>query len=90
MESKPVLTQNHKENRKLFCKKNLKQGWSKVWFSDEKRWCLDGPYRIGFYEHDLRRDTLLRMKRHSRGGSLTVWGAIFSNKKTPLVIRKCI
>ena len=28
------------------------------------------------------------MKRHSGGGSLTVWGAIFSNKKTPLVIVK--
>ena len=72
MKSKTVLTQKHKENRKMFCKKNLKQDWSKVWFCDEKRWCLDGPDRIGFYWYDLRRETLLRMKRHSGGGSLTV------------------
>ena len=86
MKAKPVLTKKHKENRKLFCKKNLKQDWSKVWFSDEKRWCLDGPDRVGFYWHDLRKDTLLRMKRHSGGRSLTVWGAICGSKKSPLVI----
>ena len=32
MKSKPVIAQKHKENRKLFLKKNLKRGWSKVVF----------------------------------------------------------
>ena len=60
----------------------MKQNWSKIWFTDEKRWCLDDPDRVGHYWHDLRKEPLTKSKRQAGGGSLMIWAAICQNKKT--------
>ena len=52
------LTPAHIKQREVFCRKYLKQNWSKICFTDEKRWCLDGPDRVGHYWHDLRKEPL--------------------------------
>ena len=43
------LTQAHIKQREVFCRKYMKQNWSKIWFTDEKMWCLDSPDRVGHY-----------------------------------------
>ena len=86
MKCKPPLTANHKRDRMRFCRQYLQQDWSKVWFTDEKRWCLDGPDRIGYYWHDLRKEPLLRGKRQCGGGSVMVWGGICGDQTTNICI----
>jgi transposase len=88
MKSKPVLTTQHKEARIEFCRTNMKTDWAKIWFTDEKRWCLDGPDCFSYYWHDLRKEPLLRSKRQGGGGSLMMWGGICGGKITsPCFIR---
>lgn len=88
MKSKPVLTAIHKEARMEFCRANMKTDWSKIWFTDEKRWCLDGPDCFSYYWHDLRKEPLLRNRRQGGGGSLMMWGGICGGKTTsPCFIR---
>jgi hypothetical protein len=88
MKSKPVLTTIHKDARMEFCRTNMKTDWSKTWFTDEKRWCLDGPDCFSYYWHDLRKEPLLRSRRQGGGGSLMMWGGICGSKTTsPCFIR---
>lgn len=84
MKSKPPLTAFHKEARLTFCRVNMQRDWSKVWFTDEKRWCLDGPDCCSYYWHDLRKEPHLRSKRQAGGGSLMVWGGICGGRFTSL------
>jgi transposase len=84
MKSKPPLTPFHKAARLSFCRLNMQRDWSKVWFTDEKRWCLDGPDCYSYYWHDLRKEPLLRSKRQGGGGSLMVWGGFCGNRTTTL------
>ena len=50
-------------------------------FSDEKKFNLDGPDEYKYYWHDLRKEKKIFSKRHSGGGSVIIWGA-FSYKGT--------
>lgn len=84
MRCRPPLTPAHRANRVTFCRRYMQQDWNKVWFTDEKRWCLDGPDRVGYYWHDLGKDPLIRSKRQAGGGSLMVWGGICGGKWTTL------
>jgi transposase len=81
---KPPLTAAHKAARMEFCRVYLKQDWSSVWFTDEKRWCLDGPDRYSKYWHDLRKEELLGSRRQGGGGSIMVWGGICGGRTTSL------
>ena len=84
MKSKLPLTVLHKNARLEFCRTYMQQEWSKVWFSDEKRWCLDGPDCFSYYWHDLRKEPLLRSKRQGGGGSFMIWGGMCVMKTTSL------
>lgn len=50
------------------------QDWSKVVFSDEKRFCGDGP--DGWYSWMPQGQTIKRNKRQQGGPSVQVWGAL--------------
>lgn len=82
----PTLTCKHKSERLNFARETLLNGqpyWSKICFSDEKRFCLDGPDCSQKYWHDIRKDNLIfDQNTFSRG--VMVWGAIFSDG------RRCI
>jgi transposase len=84
MKRKPTLTATHKTARMEFCRVYLRQDWSTVWFTDEKRWCLDGPDRYSHYWHDLRKEELLGSRRQGGGGSIMVWGGICGGRTTTL------
>jgi transposase len=83
---KPKLTELHKKARLDFAKKYFtwKSEWTKVIFSDEKKFNLDGPDGYRHYWHDLRKEPLIFSKRHSGGGSLMVWAGFCSEGATSL------
>ena len=58
--------------------------WSRVVFSDEKKWNMDGPDGLMFYWHRTGHQERRAVKRHSGGGSVMVWGAFSASGKTEL------
>jgi hypothetical protein len=57
--------------------------WSNVWFSDEKKWNMDGPDGPKqWIDTRKQRDTPVR--RHTGGGSVMIWGGFCGGTKTPL------
>lgn len=61
--------------------------WTKVVFSDEKKFNLDGPDGFQYYWHDLRKEPQYFKKRNFGGGSLMLWAAFSMEGKTHLL--KC-
>lgn len=85
----PVLTKKHKENRLKWAREKVTWDaakWSKVVFSDEKKFNLDGPDGLQFYWHDLRFEPQVFSRRQNGGGSVMVWGAFCAEGKSELVI----
>lgn len=85
----PVLTQKHKEARLVWAREKVTwdaEKWSKVVFSDEKKFNLDGPDGLQYYWHDLRFDPQIFSRRQNGGGSVMVWGAFCAQGKSELVI----
>lgn len=74
---RPHLTTAHKSARLAFASNSIKNNveWSKVVWSDEKKFNLDGPDGIKFYWHDVRKEPITFSKRQFGGGSLMIWGA---------------
>ena len=60
--------------------------WKDVIFSDEKRFCLDGPDGHSYYFHDIRKEELNSFNRQMGGGGVMCWGAFGYNKKSDLVL----
>jgi len=86
--SKPVLKENHKTDRFEFAQESIKvrRDWSKIIWSDEKKFNLDGPDGIRYYWHDLRNEQHYLSKRAFGGGSLMIWGAFVGEKLLDLVV----
>ena len=59
--------------------------WSRIFFSDEKKWNLDGRDGLKSYLHCLRRQPKTAFSRQNGGGSVMVWGAFCANGTTDLV-----
>ena len=57
--------------------------WNFVWFSDEKKFNLDGTDGFNYYWRDLDNEKGKRLfsKRPRSKKSLMVWGAFCSSKK---------
>lgn len=64
----------------------VSRNWSKVVFSDEKKFNLDGPDGYNYYFHDLRKENMFLNRHHSRQGGVMVWGAISYYGALELVI----
>ena len=81
-----LLFSTHRENRVLFAEKCICNAtdWSKVIFSNEKKFNLDGPDGIYYYWHDLRNDKEYFSKRQQGRGSVMLWGAFSANGKLNL------
>ena len=50
--------------------------WYKIFFSDEKKFNLDGPDGYQYYDHDIRKEEQYSTKRQGGGGSIMTWGAV--------------
>lgn len=82
------LTSEHKKRRLNWSKSKLQWSfinWTKVVFTDEKKFNLDGPDGLQFYWHDLRREPEIYSKRVQGGRSVMVWGSISYQGKVDLV-----
>lgn len=87
LKGKPPLTMNHKIARLEWAKKYMHwtKEWTKVLFSDEKKFNLDGPDGFQYYYHDLRKEKQYFSKRQSGGGSVMIWAMIGWKGKSELV-----
>lgn len=61
-----------------------KEEWKKVFWSDEKKFNLDGPDGLAYYWHDLRKDKLIFSKRQQGGGSVMIWSGFGWLDKAPI------
>ena len=59
--------------------------WKNIYFSDEKKWNLDGPDGCQYYWHDLRKEQSFFKCRQFGGGSVMVWAAFSATKKSDIV-----
>ena len=85
--SKPKLTKQHKLNRLEFAREfvsfSLEQ-WSRIVWSDGKKFNLDGPDSLHNYWYDLRKEKQIFSKRNFGGGSVMVWAAFGLFGTTPI------
>lgn len=74
-----ALTREHKEKRVLAITTWIQSNvnWSKVIFSDEKRFSFDGPDNWSSYVP--KNKTLMRYRRPCGGGSVMVWMMLMPN-----------
>lgn len=84
LKRKPGLQKRHREARLAFAKRHVtwKKRWRTVIFTDEKRFCLDGPDGFRYYFHDLRKDELFSTRRQQGGGGVMVWGGVGYRQRT--------
>ena len=76
----PPLTKLHKNARLCWAKKHVKWGdeeWGNIVFSDEKRFCCDGPDGLQNYWHDLRKGEVVLSRRQHKGGGVMLLGWFF-------------
>lgn len=85
---KPLLLEHHREARFEFSRnhRNWADEWKTVIFSDEKKFNLDGPDGFQYYYRDLRLEERVLARRHSRAGSVMIWGAISSRGQVGLQV----
>ncbi|VDO62344.1 unnamed protein product [Heligmosomoides polygyrus] len=76
MRCAPFITAANRQNRLLFARQNISTDWSKIVWSDEKKFNCDGPDGFRNYWHDLRKEKLLFSKLNFSGGGVMVWAAI--------------
>lgn len=89
MKASPPLTERHKNARVEFAKSYVQWTWAlwtKVIFSDEKKFNLDGPDGFSYYWHDLRKEEKVFSKRQMGGQSIMTWGAFCFHGKSELAI----
>ena len=85
---KPVLSLTNKRKRAVFACEHLMKltDWSKVIFSDEKRFNLDGPDGYSYQYVISGQQLKYRYHRQAGGGSVMVWGCMLGSSLGPLVI----
>jgi hypothetical protein len=86
---KPALNSGHKAKREKFAITHLGQtDWNFIWFTDEKKFNLDGPDGFVHYWHDLSNDFKEKFgsKSFSPKKGIMVWGAICATG-TPILFR---
>ena len=88
LKPRPALTPIHVSRRFEWAKKMSFVGpskWRRTIFTDEKRFCLDGPDGTAHNWRDTRLPRTCFSKRQKGGGGIMVWGRIGWRGKTPLV-----
>lgn len=89
MKSKPILNKNHKKKRFEYTYNMLKQraDITSILFTDEKRFCLDGPdgNRRLWVRNNRTNDYKLLVRRQNGGPSLMVWSGFMGTEKAPLI-----
>ena len=88
LKARPQLTPRHSALRYKRAKDMSWVGpskWRRTIFTDEKRFCLDGPDGTACYWRDSRIPRASFSKRQKGGGGVMIWAGISWRGKTPLV-----
>ncbi len=83
----PHLTLSHREKRLAWAREIVVKDmsyWRKVTFTDEKRWCLDGPDGYSHYWADKRLPREVLSKRVNGCGGFMIWAGVSWRGKTEL------
>lgn len=89
LQKAPRLTPAHKVHCKRWAAEQLALSamkWRRTVFSDEKRFCLDGPDDSASYWADTRVDKRYFSTRQQEGGGVMVWGCFCWRGMPELVI----
>jgi len=84
LQKQPALKQEHKDRRLAFARAQMAKDWTRVIFSDEKKWNLDGPDGYTHYWRDLRKDPIYFGTRNFGGGSVMCWAAFCADGQVDL------
>ena len=78
MLSGPKLTPTHVEARLKWARdySHWRTRWRRVFFSDEKKFNLDGPDGFTYYWQDFRKEPQYFSKRQQGGGDVMIWAAM--------------
>lgn len=80
LKKKPSLNDRHKENRKKFAWDHYRyHEWNDFFFTDEKKFNLDGPDGYNYYWHCLDDKDISFSKSPFSKKGVMVWGAVSSN-----------
>ncbi|PIC13683.1 hypothetical protein B9Z55_027551 [Caenorhabditis nigoni] len=80
MRRAPFLSAEHRQKREQFARAHINTDWSKIIWSDEKKFNLDGPDGYRYYWHDIRKEKMYLEQRSFKGGrGVMVW-ACFGSK----------
>ena len=88
VKSRSQLTPRHVALRYKWAKEMTRVGpskWRRTIFTEEKRFCLDGPDGTAYYWRDSRLPRSSFSRRQRGGGGVMVWAEIGWRDKTPLV-----
>lgn len=83
----PTLTKKHKDDRLSWARTHhnwTPHQWSRVVFSDEKRFCMDGPDGFNYYWHHLAHDEEIMSRRQNGGGGIMIWAGFSEKGKTKI------
>ena len=83
----PYLKPHHIKARLDWAKvhMNWTTEWTRVIFSDEKKFNLDGPDGCQYYWQDISKTKEVKLSRNFGGGSLMVWAEFSAQGKTPIL-----
>jgi len=87
MKKRPRLSAAHRARRLEWARTQLIGNpvwWLRTVFSDEKRFCLDGPDGYRSYWADTRIPRRTFHKRQNGGGGVMVWGCFSARGKPEL------
>ena len=86
MKSVPRLTTDHKRDRVVRQLNVSPSKWSRTIFSEEKRFCLDGPDGNLYHWTDKRLDPRYFSTRQKGGGGVMAWGCFSAICKPNLAV----
>lgn len=92
LKKRSALTPDHIKARRKWAKEMdflSNNKWKRMVFTDEKRFCLDGPDGQAHYWHDKRIPKKAFSSRQRGGGGIMVWAGISWRGKTELVFVSC-
>ena len=88
LKTAPKLTPAHKSERLVFAQKYIGEDarfWRHIIYSDEKRFCLDGPDGWAYHWHDKRMPAEVFSTRPRHGGGIMVWAGVSARGTTKLM-----
>jgi transposase len=80
--TQPLLSQNHADNRLVFCQRHINDDWHRAIFTDEKIFVVDMSGVVCYIPYGRQRPTMFHSQVQFKA---TVFGAVWYKNKSNLV-----